>query len=74
MSGMINEFNNTHFFKEKMSDLMIFTPCFIVLFAVAVIGQLVGIHWRKWLSGAEDAQNIFVGIKAAVYTFMSHIN
>ena len=73
MSEMMNETNNSFSLTEKMSDLLIFVPCFIILFAVAILGQLVGIHWRKWLSGAEDSQNIFMGIEAAVYTFMSHI-
>jgi light-harvesting complex 1 beta chain len=53
--------------------LLIFAPCYFFLLAVAVLGQLVGIHWRTWLSGAENSQNILSGIKAAVYTFMSHI-
>jgi light-harvesting complex 1 beta chain len=74
MSEMMNETNNSFSLTEKMSDLLIFVPCFIILFAVAILGQLVGIHWRKWLSGAEDSQNIFIGIKSAVFTFMSHIN
>ena len=74
MSEMMNETNNSFSLTEQMSDLLIFVPCFIILFAVAILGQLVGIHWRKWLSGAEDSQNIFIGIKSAVFTFMSHIN
>jgi len=74
MSEMMNETNNSFSLTEKMSDLLIFVPCFIILFAVAILGQLVGIHWRKWLSEAEDSQNIFIGIKSAVFTFMSHIN
>ncbi len=74
MSEMINANNNLISYKEKLSDLVIFVPCFIVLFAAAVLGQLIGINWRTWLMGAEGSQNIFAGIKSAVYTFMSHIN
>jgi hypothetical protein len=74
MSEMINENQNLISYKEKLSDLVIFVPCFIVLFAAAVLGQLIGINWRTWLAGAEGSQNIFSGIKSAVYTLMSHIN
>jgi hypothetical protein len=74
MSEMINENQNLISYKEKLGDLVIFVPCFIVLFAAAVLGQLIGINWRTWLAGAEGSQNIFSGIKSAVYTLMSHIN
>ncbi len=73
MSEMINETNNTFSHKENLSDLMIFVACYLVLFTVALLGQLIGVHWKTWLSGSEDSQNIFMGIEAAVYTFMSHI-
>jgi light-harvesting complex 1 beta chain len=74
MSEMINEPDNIFSQKESISDLVTFVPCFIVLLAIALLGQLVGIRWRTWLSGAEESENLFVGIKTAVYTFMSHIN
>jgi len=31
------------------------------------------VHWKSWLPGAESTTNVFAGVKAAVYTFMSHI-
>jgi light-harvesting complex 1 beta chain len=74
MSEMMNEPNNLISSKESFSDLMIFGACFLVLFPFALLGQLIGIHWKTWLIGSEDSQNIFMGIKSAVYTFMSHIN
>ncbi len=61
----------------RRSDLtmaLVFIPCFLVLIAVALLGQLVGVHWRGWLPGAENMTNVFSGAKAAVYTFMSHIS
>jgi len=45
MSEMINENHNSFSVKERVSDLMIFVPCFIVLFAAALLGQLIGINW-----------------------------
>jgi light-harvesting complex 1 beta chain len=45
-----------------------------VLFsAIAVVGQLLGAQWRTWLPGAEGVKSLTGGVKAAVYTFMSHL-
>lgn len=51
----------------------IFTLGFTVFLAIAIFGQLLGWHWRTWLPGAEGVKSIFGGVKAAVYTFMSHL-
>jgi len=74
MSTMFNESHQSLAPKERWGEMVMFVPCFVVLLAVALLGQLIGIRWRTWLSGAEDSHNIVVGIKTAVYTFMSHIN
>ena len=52
---------------------LIFGVSFLVFLGVAVLGQLLGWHWRSWLPGAEGVKSIFGGVKAAVYTFMSHL-
>jgi prepilin-type N-terminal cleavage/methylation domain-containing protein len=44
-----------------------------ILLTLALIGQLIGVHWQSWLPGAEQKSSIFSGVHAAVYTFMSHI-
>lgn len=54
--------------------LLVFVPCFLVLIALAMLGQLVGISWKGWLPGAENMNNVFSGTRAAVYTFLSYIN
>ncbi len=54
--------------------LLVFVPCFLVLIALALLGQLVGISWKGWLPGAENMNNVFSGTRAAVYTFLSYIN
>lgn len=59
--------------KEYSSYFLIFGASFIVLLTVALAGQLLGWHWRTWLPGAEGVKSIFGGVKAGVYTFMSHI-
>ena len=58
---------------DKLTFVLIFVPCFTVFFILALLGQLVGVHWKSWLPGAENMTNVFGGVKAAVYTFMSHI-
>jgi light-harvesting complex 1 beta chain len=58
---------------ESRSYWFIFTLGFTVFLAIALFGQLLGWHWRTWLPGAEGVKSIFGGVKAAVYTFMSHL-
>ena len=58
---------------DKLSFVLIFAPCFVLLLALALLGQLVGLHWQEWLPGAEHKASIFSGVHAAVYTLMSHI-
>jgi light-harvesting complex 1 beta chain len=45
----------------------------IFVLAIALAGQVMGCSWRTWLPGAEGAKSITGGVKAAVYTFMSHL-
>jgi light-harvesting complex 1 beta chain len=52
---------------------VIFALSFLVFFAIALSGQLLGWQWRSWLPGAEGVKSVFGGVKAAVYTFMSHL-
>jgi light-harvesting complex 1 beta chain len=52
---------------------LIFVTAFGVFMAIALISQLLGFPWRSWLPGAESVKSVFGGVKAAVYTFMSHL-
>jgi len=58
---------------DKLSFLLIFAPCYVLLFSIAVLGQLVGMRWKEWLPGAEHKSSIFSGVHAAVYTVMSQL-
>jgi len=58
---------------ESNAYLTIFTVGFSFLFVLVLMGNLLGIHWRNYLPGAEDAKSMSQGVKSAVYTFMSHI-
>jgi len=60
--------------RDDVALLLVFIPCFLVLISVALLGQLVGLHWKGWLPGAENMDNIFSGTRAAVYTLLSHIS
>ena len=52
---------------------VIYAISFLVFLLIALPGQLFGWHWRSWLPGAEGVDSLFGGVKAAVYTFMSHV-
>ena len=58
-------------------DTTAFTAIFVVGFSlflfIAVVAQVLGWHWRSWLPGAESVKSMTGGVKAAVYTFMSHL-
>jgi light-harvesting complex 1 beta chain len=58
---------------ENRKDLLIFGLSFAVFLVIALTGQLLGRPWREWLPGAEGVGSLFGGVKAAVYTFMSHL-
>jgi light-harvesting complex 1 beta chain len=60
--------------KERASAAtVIFVPAFVLFLAIALVGQTLGKPWRSWLPGAESAKSVTGGVKAAVYTFMSHL-
>ena len=58
---------------EHIAFVLIFVPCFVLLLSIALIGQMIGMRWKTWLPGAENMPSIISGVKASVYTFMSHI-
>ena len=58
---------------ESSAFWSIFLLAFGLLFIVVLLAKLIGLHWRDLLPGAENAPSMVQGVKAAVYTFMSHI-
>jgi light-harvesting complex 1 beta chain len=58
---------------DKLSFVLVFAPCFLLLLCAAMAGQLIGLHWQEWLPGAEHKTSIFSGVHAAVYTVMSQL-
>lgn len=73
MNDMSYEAHKPSLSGDKLSFVLIFAPCFLLLLSLALLGQLVGMQWQFWLPGAEHKTSIFQGVHAAVYTFMSHI-
>ncbi len=67
------ESQKTSAWDEQIAFVLIFVPCFVLLLSIALIGQLIGMRWKSWLPGAENMPSIISGVKASVYTFMSHI-
>lgn len=59
--------------EDKLSFVLVFAPCFLLLLCFAMAGQMVGMHWQEWLPGAEQKTNLFSGVHAAVYTVMSQL-
>lgn len=60
--------------EDIRNDRLIFVVSFAVFMAIALAGQLLGWQWRTWLPGAEGVKSLNGGVKAAVYTFMSHLS
>lgn len=59
--------------QDSKAFLPIFACGFMVFLAIALVAQMAGWHWRSWLPGAEGVKSMTGGVKAAVYTFMSHL-
>ncbi len=59
--------------EDRKAFFLIFAPAFVLLLAIALVGQSLGMQWRSWLPGAESVKSVTGGVKAAVYTFMSHL-
>jgi light-harvesting complex 1 beta chain len=58
---------------DSVSNFTIFVVGFVLFASIALVGQLLGAQWRSWLPGAEGVKSMTGGVKAAVYTFMSHL-
>jgi len=52
---------------------LIFICGFLLFFPIALVASALGCHWRNWLPGAEGVNSLMGGVKAAVYTFMAHL-
>lgn len=58
---------------DSLAFVGVFVASFAVFLVIAVAAQLLFLRWRTWLPGAEDERSLIGGVRAAVYTFMSHL-
>lgn len=58
---------------DSKTYFAIFAVGFAVFLVIALVAQVLGAQWRSWLPGAEGVKSVTGGVKAAVYTFMSHL-
>jgi light-harvesting complex 1 beta chain len=70
----LNESARQPVHEDRRNFGLIFAAAFALFMAIALAGQLLGWHWRAWLPGAESVKSLNGGVKAAVYTFMSHLS
>jgi light-harvesting complex 1 beta chain len=59
--------------EDSSAFFVIFAVGFLIFLAIALVAQTLGWQWRTWLPGAEGVKSMTGGVKAAVYTFMSHL-
>ncbi len=59
--------------EDHKSFRLLFVSAFVLFLAIALVGLTLGQPWRSWLPGAEGVKSVTGGVKAAVYTFMSHL-
>lgn len=59
---------------DGMANGALFLLSFSVVFCVAVTAQLLFFKWRRWFPGAESERSLIQGVRAGVYTFLSHLN
>ncbi len=58
---------------DSSSSTGLFVVGFVAFLAIALIARMLAMQWRTWLPGAEGEKSMIGGVRAAVYTFMSHI-
>jgi light-harvesting complex 1 beta chain len=61
-------------FQESKAYEALFFVSFVFVLLIAVAAQLMLLKWRRWLPGAESEKSLIKGVRAGVYTFMSHLN
>jgi hypothetical protein len=69
-----SQFEHSHHRADGLQAFWtIFVFGFVVIFTIASLASLLGINWRNYLPGAQNTDGLLAGVKAVVYTFMSHI-
>jgi light-harvesting complex 1 beta chain len=58
---------------SKTYDALFFMS-FVFVLLIAMVAQAMFLKWRPWFPGAESEKSLIKGVRAGVYTFMSHLN
>lgn len=73
MADTTNRLTRVEIENDSRVFLGIFVVGFVVLLAIALAAQALMLPWRSWFPGAEGEKSLIGGVRAAVYTFMSHL-
>lgn len=60
--------------QDTRTDVALFLVSFLFVLLIALAAQMLFLDWRTWLPGAESEKSLIKGVRAGVYTFMSHLN
>jgi len=58
---------------DSLTFTIIFVAIFMLFFSIAILACIFRIPWRSWFPGAEQSSSLIGGVKAGVYTLMSHL-
>ena len=58
---------------NSIAFTIIFVSIFMLFLGIAILSMLLRLPWRSWFPGAEQSSSLIGGVKAGVYTLMSHL-
>ena len=59
--------------RNSVAFSIIFVSIFSLFMGIAIMACMFWLPWRSWFPGAEQSSSLIGGVKAAVYTLMSHL-
>ncbi|PTT84990.1 hypothetical protein DBR42_14630 [Pelomonas sp. HMWF004] len=74
MAQTTNLHASGHVPHDNLTQGILFPVSFVIVLCVALAAQLTFFKWRAWFPGAESETSLIKGVRAGVYTFLSHLN
>ena len=59
--------------RNSVAFSIIFVSIFSLFMGIAIMAFMFWLPLRSWFPGAEQSSSLIGGVKAAVYTLMSHL-
>lgn len=59
--------------RNSVAFSIIFVSIFSLFMGIAIMACMFRLPWRSWFPGAEQSSSLIGGVKAGVYTLMSHL-